>query len=84
MAAVAGDKADCGAMIRAVGSLDVCWMHANYARLARSGPDPAALSRQLSAVDRRRRLRMQQEDLQSGAVAYGALPPCRLRPRPPS
>jgi len=59
-------------------------MHANYARLARSGPDPEALSRLLGAIDRRRRLRKQQENLQSGSVGYEALPPYRFRPRPPS
>jgi hypothetical protein len=71
-------------MIRAVGHLGINWMYANYTRLARSGPDPEALSRQLGALDRRRRLRTQQQNLQAGLTGCEAMPPYHARPRPPS
>ena len=59
-------------------------MYANYSRLARSGPDPEALSRQLGALDRRRRLRTHQRTIQAGIVNCEALPPYQFRQRPPS
>jgi len=71
-------------MIRPVGPLDATWIHANYMRLARSGPDPEALSRQLRAISRRRSLRIQQKQLQYGVANSEVLPPYRPRPRPPS
>lgn len=49
----------------------------------RSGPEPWALSRQLSAVDRRRRLGAQQLELRSGLADYATRPPYPYRPRPP-
>ena len=71
-------------MIRPVGTLENLWMHANYMRLARSGPHDEALSRQLGALNRRRRLRSQQENLQNGAAGAEVLPTYRRWPRPPS
>jgi len=53
-------------------------------RLPRSGTILGALSRQLSALNRRRRLRQQQEQIQAGLVDWLALPPYPPRPRPPS
>ena len=52
--------------------------------MPRSGPPAGALGRQLSALDRRRRLREQQEDIQAGLLDYQAIPPYPIRPRPPS
>ena len=43
--------------------------------VASFGAAIGALGRQLSALDRRRRLRRQQEDLQAGLVDYLAIPP---------
>ena len=71
-------------MIRAVGPLPIVWSTPNTMRLARSGTGAEALSQQLSAIQRRRRLRTQQESLQRGATNWEAFPPYRLRPRPPS
>ncbi len=59
-------------------------MDANYMRFARSGPLSGALSKQLSAIQRRRRLRRQQENLQMGPASSEGFPPYRTRPRPPS
>lgn len=59
------------------------WM-ISQGRLARSGPESGALGRQLSALKRRRRLRMQQLLLQTGTVDHRALPSYPFRPRPPS
>jgi hypothetical protein len=59
-------------------------MFANYMRFARSGPFSGALSKQLSAIQRRRRLRRQQETLQTGPANGEGFPPYRSRPRPPS
>jgi len=53
-------------------------------RLPRSGPTLGVLGRHLSALERRNRLRQQQEDLNAGLVDYAALPPYPARPRPPS
>jgi hypothetical protein len=53
-------------------------------RLPRSGPPIGALRTQLNALERRRQLRQQQEDLQAGLVDYLAIPPYPFRPRPPS
>jgi len=52
--------------------------------MARNGPQSGALGQQLSALDRRRLLSAQQEDLQAGSTDYPALPPYWYRPRPPS
>lgn len=71
-------------MIRPVGPLGENSMYANYTRFARSGPLSGALSDQLGAIERRRRLRRQQENLQAGPANYEALPPYQFRPRPPS
>jgi len=70
-------------MIRAIGPLRFAWTYTRWLGLPRSGPPPGALRSQLSALDRRRRLRMQQEDLQAGLVDYLAIPPYPFRPRPP-
>jgi len=43
-----------------------------------------ALSSHLSALNRRRLLRQQQEEIQAGLVDYQAMPPYPPRPRPPS
>jgi hypothetical protein len=59
-------------------------MYPNYTRFARSGPQSGALGNQLSAIQRRRRLRRQQENLQAGPATYEVLPPYQFRPRPPS
>ena len=50
------------------------WVLVPATRLARSGPVFGALGRQLSALDRRRRL-VPQQQLQSGAAGYQARPP---------
>jgi hypothetical protein len=71
-------------MIRPVKPLRHAWAYTRWMRWPRSGPPSGALSRQLSALDRRRRLRRQQEDLQAGVVDYVASPPYSVRPRPPS
>ena len=71
-------------MIRAIGPLRNAWIYTRSMRLPRSGPPAGALSNQLSALERRRRLREQQEDLQAGLVDYQAIPPYPMRPRPPS
>jgi hypothetical protein len=71
-------------MIRPIRPLRYAWAYRRWMRLPRSGPPSGALSRQLSALDRRRRLREQQEDLQAGPVDYLATPPYPFRPRPPS
>jgi len=73
-----------GHMIRPIGPLRFAWAYAQRMRMPRSGPIAGALSLQLSALDRRRQLRQQQEDLQAGLADYEALPPYPLRPRPPS
>ena len=49
----------------------------------RTGPELRAPSRQLGAVDRRRRLGAQQLELRSGAADYATRPPYPYRPRPP-
>ncbi|MCE5301867.1 MAG: hypothetical protein LLF97_02010 [Planctomycetaceae bacterium] len=71
-------------MIRAIGPLRYAWTYTRSVRLPRSGPPAGAPVEQLSALVRRRRLRMQQEDLQAGLVDYEAIPPYPSRPRPPS
>jgi len=58
-------------------------MYANYTRFARSGPLCRALSKQLGAIERRRRLRRQQETLQTGRASHEGFPTYRFRPRPP-
>lgn len=60
------------------------WTFASAMRWPRSGPGLWALSRQLGALDRRRRLGAQQQELRSGATNYGSQPPYPDRPRPPS
>ncbi len=72
------------AMIRPVSSSSLGWLLALRRPLARSGPELGALSRQLSALERRRRLREQQQEVQSGAADSLAIPPYPYRPRPPS
>ena len=71
-------------MIRSIGPLRSVWAYARGSHLPRSGPLSGALSAQLSALDRRRRLQIQQQDLQAGLADYQALPPYPPRPRPPS
>ena len=71
-------------MIRPIGPLRYAWAYTQRARLPRSGPPVGALGNQLSALDRRRQLRQQQEDLQAGVVDYESIPPYPFRPRPPS
>ena len=71
-------------MIRAIGPLRYAWIYTRSTRLPRSGPPVGALGDQLSALNRRRLLRRQQEDLQAGLVDYLAIPPYPPRPRPPS
>jgi hypothetical protein len=71
-------------MIRPIGPLRHAWAYRRWMRWPRSGPLSGALSRQLSALDRRRRLSQQQQDLQAGPVDYLAIPPYPPRPRPPS
>jgi hypothetical protein len=71
-------------MVHRVATLRYVWAHLRNVRLPRSGPLTGALGRQLSALKRRRRLRLQQEDLQAGLVDYQAMPPYPLRPRLPS
>jgi len=80
----AGVKPTETAMIRSIGSSSIYRWVARGVPLARSGPDPGALSQQLSALNRRRRLREQQHEVQSGAADYVAFPPYPTRPRPPS
>jgi hypothetical protein len=71
-------------MIRAIGPLRHAWIYTRSVRLPRSGPPAGASGRQLVALERRRLLRLQQEDLQAGLVDYLAIPPYPLRLRPPS
>ena len=71
-------------MIRPIGPLRCAWMYTRSMRLPRSGPPFGAIRNQLIALDRRRHLRRQQEDLQAGLVDYLAIPPYPFRPRPPS
>ncbi len=70
-------------MIRPIGPLRYAWTYTRWQWLPRSGPPPGALKNQLGALDRRRQLRQQQEDLQAGLVDYLAIPPYPFRPRPP-
>ena len=71
-------------MIRPIGPLRDAWTYTRRMRLPRSGPSAGALGSQLSALNRRHRLREQQEDLQAGLDDYLAIPPYPVRPRPPS
>ena len=71
-------------MIRAIGPLRCAWIYTRSMRLPRSGPPAGALSSQLGALERRHKLRQQQEDIQAGLVDYLAIPPYPTRPRPPS
>ena len=71
-------------MIRSMGTLRSVWIYARSMNLPRSGPLSGALRVQLGALQRRRRLRMQQQDLQAGLADYQASPPYPHRPRPPS
>jgi hypothetical protein len=71
-------------MIRPIGPLRYAWIYTRNMRLPRSGPPLGAISNQLNALMRRRRLREQQEDLQAGLDDYLAIPPYPNRPRPPS
>ena len=71
-------------MIRPIGSPRYVGMYPRTMRLPRSGPLVGALGSQLSALQRRRQLRQQQEDIQAGIADYLALPPYPSRPRPPS
>ena len=71
-------------MIRLIGPLRYAWIYTRSMRLPRSGPPVGAIGSQLIALDRRRHLRQQQEDLQAGLVDYEAIPPYPTRPRPPS
>jgi len=71
-------------MIRPIGRLPNQVMLFYGMRLARSGPQDGALGRQLSALERRHRLRAQQQELQAGRSDPQAIPPYPVRPRPPS
>ena len=71
-------------MIRAIGPLRSAWVYTRCMRLPRSGPPPGAIRKQLIALERRHKLRQQQEDIQAGLVDYEAIPPYPYRPRPPS
>ena len=71
-------------MIRPIGRLLNEWTFPYGMRAARSGTDRGALGLQLSALNRRRRLRTQQQRLQAGMAAQWAMAPFPLRPRPPS
>jgi len=71
-------------MIRLIGPLRSAWIYTRSMRLPRSGPPAGALGLQLIALDRRRMLRQQQEDIQAGLVDYEAIPPYPTRPRAPS
>lgn len=70
-------------MTRAIASTPTRFPLAGMNR-ARSGPLTGALGRQLSALERRHRLRTQQERLQAGPADPRAMPPYPARPRPPS
>jgi hypothetical protein len=71
-------------MIRPIGPLRTAWSQASSNNLPRSGPLPGALGPQLSALLRRRRLRIQQQDLEAGLADYLTSPPYPPRSRPPS
>jgi hypothetical protein len=71
-------------MIRPIGAFRFGWAYARGVRLPRSGPQPGAPSNQLGALERRRLLRQQQEEIQAGLVDYVTIPPYPYRPRPPS
>jgi len=71
-------------MIRPTGRSQNAWMYAHSMRLARSGPRHGALGRQLSALQRRRLLRIQQQEHRLGAAGQASVPPFPFRPRPPS
>ncbi len=68
-------------MIRPIGRMPSEWVYPYGMRMPRSGTGNGALGRQLSALDRRHRLRKQQQEIQAGMAEYRAYPP---RPRPPS
>ena len=70
-------------MIRSIGPLRNVWLYARSMNMPRSGTMPGALGKQLSALKRRRRLDLQQQDLQAGLADYQASPPYPPRPRPP-
>ncbi|MGA2062190.1 MAG: hypothetical protein ABSG67_17035 [Thermoguttaceae bacterium] len=69
-------------MIRSI--VPLRWFYARGMNLPRSGPMFGALGKQLSALYRRRRLDLQQQDLKAGLADYRASPPYPPRPRPPS
>jgi len=71
-------------MIRSIGPLRNVYAYARCMHLPRSGTMSGALGNQLSALQRRRRLQVQQLDLQAGLADYQASPPYPPRPRPPS
>ena len=62
-------------MIRPISPLRYPLAYTRRVRLPRSGPPAGALGNQLSALERRRQLRKQQEDLQAGLVDYLTIPP---------
>jgi hypothetical protein len=57
---------------------------AHHLRIERAGLENGPLSQQYGALGRRRRLRVQQQELQGGAQDSQSLPPYPFRPRPPS
>lgn len=59
-------------------------MLAHHARFDNAGLGSGSLGQQYGAIGRRRRLRLQQEDLQGGSHDSQSLPPYPFRPRPPS
>ncbi len=71
-------------MIRPIGPLQNAWVYQHAARRPRSGPDLGALSEPLGALENRRLLREQQQDLQAQRPDPPEAPPYPDRPRPPS
>jgi len=71
-------------MIRSIVPLRAVCYYARGMNLPRSGPVSGALGKQLSALQRRRRLDLQHQDLKAGLADYRASPPYPPRPRPPS
>ena len=71
-------------MIRPIGRLPSEWMLYHNIHLPRSAPRAGALGRMLGALERRRQLREQQEQIQTGLAEPPKVPAYRPRARPPS